>query len=145
MANMSHIVGAACGVGLLAYCVYFDHKRRSAPDYREKVIARRERQKKARENEDIELPASEDKDAVERFFVKEIEIGEELMQAGEIDRAVKHLSYAVVFCPQPQNLIQYLKEALPSSAYTKLIEQVAVANKRVRETYQKIVIEEEVE
>lgn len=139
------LIGAACGVGLLAYCIYFDHKRRNAPDYRENVKARRERQKKARENEDIELPPSDDKEAVEKFFVREIEIGEELIQAGEVDRAVKHLGYAVVFCPQPQNLLQYMKEVLPTSAYTKLVENVAIANKRVKETYQKIVIEEEVE
>lgn len=33
---------AVAGAGaLLAYCVYFDRKRRSAPDYREKVTKRR--------------------------------------------------------------------------------------------------------
>lgn len=135
-------VGAACGIGLLAYCLYFDHKRRNAPDYREKVMARRERQRKARENDDIELPPSDDKDAIEKFFVKEIEIGEELLQSGEVERAVKHLSYAVVFCPQPQSLLQYMKEILPASAYVKLVENVAIANKRVKESYQRIVIQE---
>ena len=145
MAHLSHYIGAACSVGLLAYCVYFDQKRRNAPDYREKVKARREQQKKARDNEHIELPANDDKDAAEKFFVKEIEIGEELIQAGEVDRAVKHLSYAVVFCPQPQSLLQYMKEVLPTSAYVKLVENVAVANKRVKEAYQKIVVNDEVD
>ena len=32
-------IGIACGVGFLAYCIYFDHKRRNAPDYRDKVRA----------------------------------------------------------------------------------------------------------
>ena len=129
------LIGTACGVGFLAYCLYFDHQRRNASDYREKVRARRERQRKALEEEDIELPPENDKEAIERFFVKEIEKGEELMQAGEVDRAVKHLSYAIVFCPQPQNLLKYMREVLPTTAYNKLIENLSVANKRVAETY----------
>ena len=137
-------IGAACGVGFLAYCAYFDQKRRSAPDYRDKVRARREKIKKAQEN-DIELPPENDKEAIEKFFVRQIEVGEELMQADDIDQAVKHFSYAIVFCPQPQNLLKYMKEALPSSAYIKLVENLSVANKRVTETYRRIVQDEDVE
>lgn len=131
-------IGIACGVGFLAYCLYFDHKRRHEPDYKEKVRARREQERRARESEDeIELPPVDDKEAIEKFFVKEIEIGEELIQAGEVDRAVKHLSYAVVLCPQPQQLLQYMKEVLPPSAYTKLVENLSAANKRVAEAFKK--------
>lgn len=129
-------IGVACGVGFLAYCVYFDHKRRNAPDYRDKVNARREKQEQERNSQDeIVLPPVDDKAAIEKFFVKEIEIGEELIQAGELDRAIKHLSYAVVLCPQPQQLLQYLREVLPTTAYTKLVENISVANKRVVDAY----------
>lgn len=138
-------IGAACGVGFLAYCAYFDHHRRNAPDYRQKVRARRERIKKANEAGDIELPPEHDKEAIEKFFVKQIEIGEEYMQAEDVDKAVKHFSYAIVYCPQPQNLLKYMREALPSSAYTKLVENLAVANKRVSEAYHRIVVDEDVE
>lgn len=131
-------LGIACGIGFLAYCLYFDQKRRNAPDYKDKVRAKRERERQAKESEDeIELPAVDDKAAIEKFFVKEIEIGEELIQAGEVDRAVKHLSYAVVLCPQPQQLLQYMREVLPPSAYLKLVENLSVANKRVAEAYKK--------
>lgn len=136
-------VGAACGIGFLAYCAYFDHKRRSAPDYREKVRARREKERQAREADDIEIPPSDDKESVEKFFVRQIEIGEELMIAGEVDRAVKHLSYAVCYCPQPQNLLKYMREVLPSTAYTKLVEQLPVANKRVAESYRSSIVHDE--
>lgn len=128
-----------CGLGFLAYCAYFDQKRRNDPNYRDKVRERREREAKAREQDDeIELPPIDDKAAIEKFFVNEIEVGEQLIQAGEVDRAVKHLSYAVVLCPQPQQLLQYMREVLPSSAYTKLVENLAVANKRVTEAYNPI-------
>lgn len=129
-------LGIACGVGFLAYCVYFDHKRRLAPDYKDKVRARRERERLARESEDdIVLPPVDDETEMEKFFVREIEIGERLIHAGEIDRAVKHLAYAVALCPQPQQLLQYLKGTLPTNAYGKLVEQVKLANRRVTETY----------
>lgn len=105
---------------------------------------KRENERKARESDDeIELPPVEDKAAIEKFFVREIEIGEESMQAGEIDRAVKHLSYAVVFCPHPQQLLRYLQEVLPTAGYTKLVENVATANKRVNEAYKKSNLQEE--
>lgn len=130
----SQTIGITCGIGFLAYCIYFDRKRRNDPAYKEKVKARREREQQARESDDIiELPPINDKGAVERFFIKEIEIGEELIQAGEVDRAVRHLSYAVVMCPQPQQLLKYMREVLPQSAYTKLVENIKVANERVAE------------
>lgn len=138
-------IGAACGVGFLAYCAYFDHQRRSAPDYRDRVRARRERIKKAQEQDDVELPPENDKEAIEKFFVKQIEVGEELMQADDIEKAVKHFAYAIVFCPQPQNLLKYMKEALPTTAYAKLLDYLSVANKRVTETYRRIVQDEDVE
>ncbi|CAA2962732.1 mitochondrial import receptor subunit TOM20 homolog, partial [Olea europaea subsp. europaea] len=136
-------IGTACGVGLLAYCAYFDYQRRHAPDYRERVTARRERIRRAREEDDVELPPEHDKEAIEKFFVKEIEVGEECLQAGEVDKAVKHFSYAVIFCPQPQNLLKYMRECLPSTAYTKLVENLSAANKRVAETYNRIHVSEE--
>jgi import receptor subunit TOM20 len=138
-------VGSACAAGFVAYCLYFDHKRRNAPDYRERVKERRERKRKAQQQDDIELPPENDREAIEKFFVKEIEFGEEAIQKGDIDMAVKHFSYAVIFCPQPQNLLKYMREALPTSAYTKLVDNLPIANQRVKETYNKIVQDEDVE
>uniref|UniRef100_A0A6G1SCW0 Mitochondrial import receptor subunit TOM20 B n=1 Tax=Aceria tosichella TaxID=561515 RepID=A0A6G1SCW0_9ACAR len=138
-------IGGACAAGFVAYCLYFDHKRRKAPDYRERVKERRERIKRAQQQDDIELPPENDREAIEKFFVKEIELGEESIQKGDIDMAVKHFSYGVIFCPQPQNLLKYMREALPTSAYTKLVENLPIANQRVKETYNKIVQDEDVE
>lgn len=137
-------IGIACGVGFIAYCIYFDHKRRNAPDYKEKVKAKREQAILEKEKEDeIILPSLEDKEATEKFFIGSLEKGEELMQAGETDRAVKHLSYAVVLCPQPQQLLAYMREILPTSSYKKLVEQIADVNQIVKDTYNKRQIEED--
>ena len=126
---------AVAGAGLLAYCLYFDHQRRAAPDYCEKVRLRRKQQRDARENEHIELPPKGDSKAIESFFIKEIELGEELMQMGEVDRAVKHLSYAVAFCPQTDSLLSYMREVLPPSAYEKLLQSLVSVGRRIREEY----------
>jgi import receptor subunit TOM20 len=138
-------IGGVCAASFVAYCIYFDHQRRSAPDYRQRVKERRERKKRAQQEDDIELPPENDKEAIEKFFVNEIERGEESMQKGDIELAVKHFSYGVIFCPQPQNLLRYMREALPTSAYNKLVENLPVANRRVKEKYNKIVQDEDVE
>lgn len=126
-------IGITCGLGIL-YCVYFDHKRRNSPGYKDSVRARRERELADKDKDDeIVLPPIDDKTAIEQFFVKEIELGEELIQAGEISRAVKHLSYAVVLCPQPDQLLRYMREVLPTDAYGELVNQITHANKKVME------------
>lgn len=137
-------VGLACGLGFLGYCVYFDHKRRSHPTYKDRVRARRELERTKQETEDdIVLPPASDKRALEKFFVTEVEKGEELIQAGDYDRAVKHLSYAVVLCPQPQELLRYMKESLPPQAYVKLVKYLEVANEKVNEAFKKSSLAEE--
>lgn len=138
--NSYQKIGVSFGVGFLAYCLYFDYKRRSHPDYQARVRARRELERHEKELKDEvvpDLPPSHDKAALEKFFITEIETGEELIQAGDFDRAVKHLSYAVVLCPQPQQLLAYMKESLPASAYKKLVECLPAVNERVNEAFKK--------
>ena len=31
------VVAGVCGLGFIGYCVYFDHKRRSDPDFKKKL------------------------------------------------------------------------------------------------------------
>lgn len=134
MLNINYLtIGVGAGL-FLTYCIYFDHKRRQDPLYQEKVRQRRENARQAKEKENkIELPNLDDKRAVEEFFIKQIEIGEELIQAGDIDRGVVHFSYAVALCPQPNQLLSYMKEILPTNAFSKLTEQLVLANKRLTE------------
>lgn len=131
--NLNYLaLGLGAGLGLVGYCIYFDHKRRQDPNYKENVRQRRERNKKAQEKQNIiELPPLNDKEATEAFFIRQIGIGEELIQGGDVDQAVIHFSYAVALCPQPNQLMGYMKELLPTSAFIKLTEAVQIANKRI--------------
>lgn len=36
--NLSTIIVGGLGVAFLGYCVYFDHKRRSHPDFKKRLI-----------------------------------------------------------------------------------------------------------
>lgn len=36
--NLGTIIAGGLGVAFLGYCVYFDHKRRSHPDFKKRVI-----------------------------------------------------------------------------------------------------------
>ncbi|GAB0086711.1 Tom20 [Sergentomyia squamirostris] len=63
-------LGIAAGVAgtlFLGYCIYFDHKRRSDPEYKKKVRERRRKAKKAAAvGSRIKLPNPMDKEAVQK-------------------------------------------------------------------------------
>eukprot|EP00096_Caligus_rogercresseyi_P007582 TRINITY_DN2550_c0_g1_i1.p1 TRINITY_DN2550_c0_g1~~TRINITY_DN2550_c0_g1_i1.p1 ORF type:complete len:169 (-),score=46.93 TRINITY_DN2550_c0_g1_i1:186-692(-) len=132
------------GVGLglsaaafLGYCIYFDRQRRTAPDFRQKLREkRRSAAKKAKYGgeggSDIELPDFSDHEAVQRFFLKEVQCGEDLLGQGNISNGVEHLSLAVAVCGQPHALLGVLQQTLPNHIYSLLLQNLDIAQKRVR-------------
>lgn len=127
-------LGIAAGVAgslFLGYCIYFDKKRRNDPEYKKKVHERRRRQKKsAHSGSSQELPNFKDQDAVQRFFLQEIQLGEGLIMSGDIEGGVEHLANAVIVCGQPAQLLQVLQQTLPSQVFTLLIQRMKeVGNK----------------
>ncbi|XP_055692229.1 mitochondrial import receptor subunit TOM20 homolog [Lutzomyia longipalpis] len=120
-------LGIAAGVAgtlFLGYCIYFDHKRRSDPEYKKKVRERRRKAKKAAAGRRPEIPNLVDKDAVQRFFLQEIQMGEMLISSGHIEQGVEHLASAVVVCGQPTQLLQVLQQTLPAQVFTLLIHKM---------------------
>lgn len=81
--------------------------------------------------------------------MQELQLGEELLEAGQLERAVKHLSLAIVVCSQPQAILSYFKESLPPTAYRLLLERLPIANEIVISSAKKsesgILEDEEVE
>jgi import receptor subunit TOM20 len=67
---------AAVGLGaaaLIGYCVYFDRQRRSAPDFRAKLRARRKRAARhAQQHRGPKMPDFADQEDVQRFFLQEV-------------------------------------------------------------------------
>jgi import receptor subunit TOM20 len=127
---------AAAGAGLcfLGYCVYFDRKRRSDPFFRQKLREKRRKAKqsgKGKENSSFEIPDLKDTEAVQRFFLQEVQLGEELLATGDIENGVEHLGNAVAVCGQPQQLLQVLQQTLPAQVFQLLLMRLPIAGQRL--------------
>ena len=95
-------IGAAAFVG---YCIYFDHKRRSSPDFKENLKARRKQADQSGDHTKQQLPDFSNQEEVQRFFLQEVQLGEELLAQGDVENGVEHLSMAVAVCGQPHSLL----------------------------------------
>ena len=124
---------AAAGVAgalLLGYCIYFDKQRRSDPNFKKKL---RERRRKLEGNTNkkggsaagqTKWPNLKDQEAVQKFFINEIQLGEELLSMGEMEQGVEHLSRAVAVCGQPQQLLEVLNQTLPPQVFQILLQKL---------------------
>ncbi|XP_051058233.1 mitochondrial import receptor subunit TOM20 homolog [Phodopus roborovskii] len=118
--NRSTNVGV-CGALFIGYCIYFDHKRRSDPNFKNRLRERRKKQKLAKERAGLsKLPDLKDAEAVQKFF-EEIQLGEELLAQGEYEKGVDHLTSAIAVCGQPQQLLQVLQQTLPPPVFQMLL------------------------
>lgn len=129
-------LGLCAGLGaaaFLGYCLYFDRTRRSAPDFKKKLREkRRHAAKKASNNKGPALPDFSDQEAVQKFFLQEVQLGEELLAQGDIENGVEHLSLAVAVCGQPHSLLGVLQQTLPPQIYQLLLQNLDLAQQRVR-------------
>ncbi|GFO48266.1 mitochondrial import receptor subunit tom20 [Plakobranchus ocellatus] len=125
---------AAAGAGLcfIGYCVYFDQKRRSAPDFKKKLKERRlqSKQKKTASGA-TRMPDLTNPEAMQRFFLQEVQKGEELLASGETEEGVEHLSNAVAVCGQPQQLLQVLQQTLPPQVFNLLVQKLPSVGERL--------------
>lgn len=131
-------LGVAAGVcGFIGYCIYFDHKRRSDPLFKQKL---RERRAKARQQQDHarrgtgKLPDLKDYEAVQKFFIHEVQMGEELLAQGDVENGVEHLSSAVAVCGQPQQLLQVLQQTLPPQVFHLLLQRLPIVSQRLADS-----------
>lgn len=56
--------------------------------------------------------------------MQEIQTGEALIAAGDVETGVEHLANAVVVCGQPAQLLQILQQTLPAQIFTMLIQRM---------------------
>merc|ERR1712071_672989 len=77
------------------------------------------------------LPDLKDHEAVQQFFLQQIQLGEELLGNGDIDAGVEHLSNAVAVCGQPQQLLQVLQQTLPPQVFSLLLERLPSVGQRL--------------
>ena len=128
------LVAGISAAAFIGYCVYFDRKRRSAPDFKSKLREKRLAAKKGSPGSSAgpALPDFSDQEAVQRFFLHEVQLGEQLLAQGDIEQGVEHLSLAVAVCGQPHSLLGVLQQTLPPQIYAMLLQGLDAAQKRVR-------------
>ncbi|KAM7409017.1 hypothetical protein PAMA_002642 [Pampus argenteus] len=120
------------GALFIAYCVYFDRKRRSDPHFKKKIRERRRKHNVTNEKSGLAmLPHLKDADAVHKFFLEEIQLGEELLSQGEFEKGVDHLTNAIAVCGQPQQLLQVFQQTLPSPVFQMLLTKLPSIGQRL--------------
>ncbi|XP_034408707.1 translocase of outer mitochondrial membrane 20 [Cyclopterus lumpus] len=128
----SAVVVGACGAFFVAYCIYFDRKRRSDPRFKEKLLERRRKQNVSSEKSGLaRLPDLKDAEAVQKFFLEEIQLGEELLAQGDFEKGVDHLTNAIAVCGQPQQLLQVLQQTLPPPVFQMLLTKLPTISQRI--------------
>jgi len=126
MSSKLGIVAATAGAAIIGYCIYFDHKRRSAPDFKKKLREKRNQKKASSSSKKMaNLPDPRDPQAMQKFFLHEVQLGEELLSNGEEEEGISHLSNAVAVCGSPQQLLSVLQQTLPPPIFNKLVQKLS--------------------
>merc|ERR1712142_678080 len=130
MMSRSALSLAAAGIVFIGYCFYFDRRRRSDPEFKQKL---RERRKKARQDAKkgpAPLPKMNSPEEMQKFFLQEVQNGEDLLAQGDVDGGIEHLSNAVAVCGQPHQLLQVLQQTLPVRVFQLLLQKLPTVSQR---------------
>lgn len=76
------------------------------------------------------FPDMKNHEAVQRFFLQEIQLGEELLAVGDIESGVDHIGNAVAVCGQPNDLLNLLQQTLQPQAFHLLIQRLPAVTPR---------------
>ncbi|CAF0761949.1 unnamed protein product [Adineta ricciae] len=114
------VAAVGLGVSFVGYCVYFDRKRRNAPDFSEKLKAKRRKQKQTVDTSQSHVNTG-DPDEMRRYFLEQIQQGEDCLSRGDLNNGVDHLAKAVAVCSQPQNLMALFQQTLPPEIFQEII------------------------
>lgn len=100
--------------------------------FKQKLKEMRRKAKQCSKNSGkTQLPDLRDPEEMQRFFLQEVQLGEELLGQGDIDSGVEHLSNAVAVCGQPQQLLQVLRQTLPPQVFQLLVQRLPVVSQKI--------------
>ncbi|KAL3284097.1 hypothetical protein HHI36_018265 [Cryptolaemus montrouzieri] len=142
------IAAGVCGTLFIGYCIYFDQKRHNDPDFKKKLRERRRVKKAAAggaKRTNTVFPDMKDHEAVQKFFLQEIQLGEELLAAGDLENGVDHLGNAVAVCGQPNDLLQVLQQTLQPQVFHLLIQRLPAVAPRLMKAQTTPMQEDDVE
>eukprot|EP00043_Microstomoeca_roanoka_P019987 m.233280 g.233280 ORF g.233280 m.233280 type:complete len:163 (-) comp17082_c5_seq2:100-588(-) len=129
--NKLALAGIAAAAAFVGYCIYFDQKRRAAPDFREKLTEKRrqakleEEQKRQQAGQD--LPTREqmmDQRALKQYFVDAMAAGQEAMHQGNMQMAARCFVNALRVYQDPAALLQVLKQTVPPELFMRVVQEL---------------------
>lgn len=77
------------------------------------------------------IPDLRDYEAVQKFFIQEVQLGEELLGTGDVDNGIEHLTNAVAVCGQPQQLLSVLQQTLPPQIFQELVRRLPSVSQKI--------------
>eukprot|EP00730_Choanoeca_flexa_P006182 TRINITY_DN12100_c0_g1_i11.p6 TRINITY_DN12100_c0_g1~~TRINITY_DN12100_c0_g1_i11.p6 ORF type:complete len:136 (+),score=35.31 TRINITY_DN12100_c0_g1_i11:3556-3963(+) len=125
--NTTMLVGGSVAAAFLAYCVYFDYKRRNAPDYKDKL-----RQKRAEQAKEKARQAGSDPEALKAFFQNSMAKGQEL-QATNPQEAAVHYANAISVYGNPAGLVAMLKRTLAPEVFLLVMSRLQQMQQQVQQ------------
>ncbi|CAF0898892.1 unnamed protein product [Brachionus calyciflorus] len=130
--NMGVAIASGLGLAFVGYCVYFDKKRRSHPDFKKNLLERRRKQQLEKENaSSVNYPDLTDEAAVQKFLMTEIAIGEQMMAMGDIQNGVEHVANAVAVSAHKENFLSILRTTLPDPIFKMLVERLPEVSRKI--------------
>ncbi|OAF71683.1 Outer mitochondrial membrane receptor Tom20 [Intoshia linei] len=129
------LIAASVGVAFASYCVYFDYKRRSHPNFWNILKEKRN----AKKTEKIKKRIQNAKNGGQEQMMQKMQHSDELLQNGLIEEGVEEISEAILMNPQPLNFMMVLKDNMPKELFIKIYSCVSDAV-----DYQKSLIKEQV-
>ena len=131
-ANLAKVLAGLAGAGFIGYCIYFDHKRRTDPTFKTKLKKKRESAESGNTGRGggglvgLDLPDMKDQEAVQKFFLEEVQRGQDCLHENNKEACVKHLTNAISVSGQPQQLLNIFKQTLPPDVFQMLIQNLAM-------------------
>lgn len=140
------ITGVIAALSVSAYALYFDHKRRSNPEFRKQLKQRSKQQKKdislAKEQEQkaklqkvtefltkelVENPIPNDPSQREAIFASNVEQGERLAMTANNELAAAAKFYkALTVYPNPADLLGIYQRSIPEGIYEYIVLMIAI-------------------
>ncbi|KAM4853240.1 TOMM20-like protein 1 isoform 2-T2 [Thomomys bottae] len=116
---------AACGaVAFMAYCVYFDRKRRGDPAFKRHLRDKRRARQPPAQARGAQLWDLATNEKLQECFLQEVQKAELWLSRGEDGMGVQHLSNALSICTQPQQLLHVFKRTLPPQVFQMLLHKI---------------------
>ncbi|XP_035232715.1 mitochondrial import receptor subunit TOM20 homolog [Stegodyphus dumicola] len=137
LSKTAYVAAGVCGTLFIGYCIYFDRKRRSDPKFKQNLRDKRAKallmKEQARRNAS-KIPELKDYESVQKFFIQEVQLGEELLGQGDIENGIEHLSTALAICGDPSHLIDVLEQQLPPQIFALLMQRLPAVSQKLVST-----------